>query len=153
MTYCLRNTLPLVYAVICIAWATFLLTPAATGWFVSCWLSGSRDGTSRNSGLQGKATSNLLSRFTYWLIRLAGKRSLRKIWDKSDRFITPAERKPTAKVIVGPQCVRIVLYRKLPLISPGLSQIFVRGFRRGAYKHGGSLYPREFVTRPQKLLR
>ena len=138
MTYCLRNTLPLVYAVICIAWATFLLTPAATGWFVSCWLSGSRDGTSRNSGLQGKATSNLLNRLTYWLIRLAGKRSLRKIWDKSDRFITPAGGKPTPNVIVGPQRVRIVSYRKQPLISPGFSHIFVRGFWEEAFTHGGA---------------
>lgn len=89
--YCLLNTLLSVYAAMFIARATTVLVPGATILRLPICCSGSNDGTSKCSVINGRATSNLFKRSMYSCINLDGNRSLRNNCERSDLRIIPAK--------------------------------------------------------------
>ena len=98
--YCRLNTRFSVYAAIFIALATTVLIPGVMVFRLTICCSGSSDGTSKRSAMNGKATSNLLRRSTYSCINFEGKRSLRNSWERSENRRIPEKR--LRRIVVMP---------------------------------------------------
>ena len=79
------------------------------------------------------------------LLHLAGNRSLETLDGSSINCSSDRNERKLAEIL------KHIKYRKLPLISPGLIQLRIRGFR-WAYKRRG-LYLRGFITGIKKLFR